>query len=75
MYQVRITEKGLKEFRKIEKKEPRLAQRIRDAIKSLNNPFSMPYKKLEGRENVYRIRVGTYRDQFTISSKIEKKSL
>ncbi len=67
MFNVRITEKGLKEFRKIEKKNPKIAKEIKTAVKSLGNPFSRPYKKLEGKENVFRIRVGSYRIIYIIA--------
>ena len=61
LYKVRITEKCSKEFRKVKRENPKVASGINTAIKSLENPFSRPYKKLEGKENVFRIRVGRYR--------------
>ncbi len=42
--------------------------RIREKlIKLSENPFSIPYKKIKGRENTYRIRVGKlYRIIYTL---------
>ncbi len=37
-------------------------KRIKDTLGNLKeNPFSYPYKKIKGKTNVYRIRVGKYR--------------
>ncbi|MEM3762073.1 MAG: type II toxin-antitoxin system RelE/ParE family toxin [Archaeoglobaceae archaeon] len=35
-------------------------------IKLSENPFSIPYKKIKGRENTYSIRVGKYRIIYTL---------
>jgi mRNA interferase RelE/StbE len=44
------------------KKETRgTKNRIFDSLKKLENPFAIPYEKLRGKENVYRIRVGDFR--------------
>lgn len=44
--------------------------RIREKlIKLSENPFSIPYKKIKGRENTYRIRVGKYRIIYTLKGK------
>ncbi len=37
-------------------------ERIKEKLRLLaENPFSLPYKKIKGRENTYRIRVGNFR--------------
>ncbi|WP_456478810.1 type II toxin-antitoxin system RelE family toxin [Geoglobus ahangari] len=37
-------------------------ERIKEKLRLLaENPFSLPYKKIKGRENTYRIRVGDFR--------------
>ena len=41
--------------------------RIKEKLKLLaDNPFALPYKKIKGRENTYRIRVGDYRVIYTV---------
>jgi len=41
--------------------------RIIEKLKLLENgPFSLPYKKVKGRENTYRIRIGDYRVIYSI---------
>jgi len=34
-----------------------------------NGPFSLPYKKIKGRENTYRIRIGDFRVVYSIHEK------
>ncbi len=37
-------------------------ERITEKLRALKeNPFSVPYKKVKGRDNTYRIRVGEFR--------------
>jgi len=41
--------------------------RIVEKLKLLeNSPFSLPYKKIKGRENTYRIRIGDFRAIYSI---------
>ena len=41
--------------------------RIVEKLKLLENgPFSLPYKKIKGRENTYRIRIGDFRVIYSI---------
>ncbi|MFZ3166997.1 MAG: type II toxin-antitoxin system RelE/ParE family toxin [Candidatus Methanoperedens sp.] len=41
--------------------------RIVEKLKLLENgPFSLPYKKIKGRENTYRIRIGDFRAIYSI---------
>jgi mRNA interferase RelE/StbE len=64
MYKVIIKKKVLKSLDKI----PVIyLSSIKDAINDLeNNPRPFGYKKLEGFENSYRIRVGIYRIIYSI---------
>ena len=41
-------------------------ERIRRKIEGLTNPFQANRKKIRGRENTYRIRVGDYRILYSI---------
>lgn len=44
--------------------------RIIEKIKLLENgPFGLPYKKIKGRENTYRIRIGDFRVVYSIHEK------
>jgi mRNA interferase RelE/StbE len=54
-----IVKKAL--LRKIKKENPKIKKKIFDSLRKLENPFSLPYEKLKGEENVYRIRVGEFR--------------
>jgi mRNA interferase RelE/StbE len=57
---VEFDRRGKKEFLAI--KDMRLARRIRDAILRLaDDPRPPGCRKLEGRENEWRVRVGTWR--------------
>ncbi|CAG0964546.1 hypothetical protein METP3_01053 [Methanosarcinales archaeon] len=41
--------------------------RIVEKLKLLENgPFSLPYKKIKGRENTYRIRIGDFRVIYSV---------
>ncbi|MEM2177126.1 MAG: hypothetical protein QXN34_07350 [Archaeoglobaceae archaeon] len=50
-------------------------------MKLSENPFSIPYKKIKGRENTYSILVGKYRIIYTLKReeiwilKIDKRGL
>jgi mRNA interferase RelE/StbE len=57
---VEFDRRGRKEFLAI--KDLRLARRIREAIEALaDDPRPPGCRKLEGRENEWRVRVGTWR--------------
>jgi len=44
--------------------------RFREVFEKLSeNPYSFPYKKIRGKERMYRIRVGKYRVLYQISGK------
>ncbi len=58
MFRVKIHRKA---FKFLEKLDPKSRERIFSAIDKLSDPFSLPYEKLKGEKNVYRIRVGDYR--------------
>lgn len=45
-------------------------EKIKDILENLKeNPFSYPYKKIRGKTNVYRIRVGKYRVLYKVDEK------
>ena len=68
MYKVIIKKKVLKSLDKIP--VVYLAS-IKDAVNDLeNNPRPFGYRKLEGFENSYRIRIGIYRIIYTIEDDI-----
>ncbi len=47
--------------------------KLKIILKNLSeHPFSYPYKKLKGKENTYRIRLGKYRIIYYVDSLIEK---
>jgi mRNA interferase RelE/StbE len=58
LFNVTIKRAALKEIKK-ESKETK--KRIFDKLKGLENPFSMPYEKLKGEDNIYRVRIGDFR--------------
>ncbi|MBI5253748.1 MAG: type II toxin-antitoxin system RelE/ParE family toxin [Euryarchaeota archaeon] len=58
MFSVVVKKAALKEIKKETKETKR---RIFKSLEKLENPFSVPYEKLRGEENVYRIRVGDFR--------------
>lgn len=60
LWTVEFDRRGRKEFLAI--KDMRLARRIRGAIEALaEDPRPPGCRKLEGRENEWRVRVGTWR--------------
>ncbi|MFQ6137417.1 MAG: type II toxin-antitoxin system RelE/ParE family toxin [Candidatus Hydrothermarchaeales archaeon] len=58
MFKVIVKKAALKEIRKESKENKR---RVFNSLKKLENPFSLPYEKLRGEEDIYRIRVGDFR--------------
>jgi len=45
-------------------------KRIKEKLRLLaDNPFSLPYKKIKGRESTYRIRIGDYRVIYSVRGK------
>jgi mRNA interferase RelE/StbE len=57
-FEVKISKKVAKSISKINKDD---AKRILDSLQKLEEPFSLPYEKLKGYSDTYRIRVGDYR--------------
>ncbi len=56
-------------------------ERIREKLKLLaENPFSLPYRKVKGRQRTYRIRIGDFRVFYSVIGdevlilKIDKRS-
>ncbi|OJV39618.1 MAG: hypothetical protein BGO29_04530 [Bacteroidales bacterium 36-12] len=68
MYKIVVSKKAIKELEKI----PKLYYKtIRIAIDNLENePRPNGYKKLQGYDDTYRIRVGVYRIIYTIEDNI-----
>jgi len=58
MYRVKVHRDVEKFLRKIPKRD---AERIRERILSLKNPFTAKLIKVKGEENTFRVRVGNYR--------------
>jgi len=51
----------------LEKLDEDTRERIKEKLRLLaDNPFALPYKKIKGRENTYRIRVGDYRIIYSV---------
>ncbi|MCS7131006.1 MAG: type II toxin-antitoxin system RelE/ParE family toxin [Archaeoglobaceae archaeon] len=77
-YRVKVHREVEKFLRKIPKKD---AERIKERIISLKDPFAEKPIKVRGEENVFRIRVGKYRILFFIDeehktvvvSKVDKR--
>lgn len=60
--------RGIKKF--LEKLDKSQKERIRTRLLSLSNdPFIGDVKKVEGRENVYRVRIGDYRVLYILDRK------
>jgi mRNA interferase RelE/StbE len=57
-FRVKISKKVEKSLSGIAKDDMR---RILDSIRELEEPFSIPYEKLRGSQDIYRIRVGDFR--------------
>lgn len=58
MFSVVVNKAVLKE---IKKENTKTKNRIFESLRKLENPFSLPYEKLKGEENIYRIRIGRFR--------------
>ncbi len=58
MFSVVVKKAALKE---IKKETEETKRRIFKSLEKLENPFSVPYEKLRGEEDIYRIRVGDFR--------------
>lgn len=80
MYEILFSKKAL-DF--VETLQESYKEKIRDALTDFKeNPFSHPYRKIRGKNNVYRIRVGKYRILYRIDEdrkiitvlKIDKRS-
>ena len=57
-FKIEISRKVLKFLEKTNKDD---VKRILEGIQKLKEPFSIPYEKLKGRSDIYRIRIGDYR--------------
>jgi mRNA interferase RelE/StbE len=67
MYEVSFTSKALRQFAKL---PVEVQQRLQDAIDALElEPRPDGVKKLRGRTNEYRIRIGPYRVIYTVEDR------
>ncbi|NJE26323.1 type II toxin-antitoxin system RelE/ParE family toxin [Thermococcus sp. MV5] len=67
MYEIIFTKKAAKQVQTLEKAH---MQKLKEILLSLReNPFSYPYKKIRGEENIYRIRVGKFRILYEVNDK------
>ena len=62
-FKVYITPSASKELEKLPKK---IKQQITEFIKTLDEPFFSSSRKLQGRDNTYRVRIGDYRILYKI---------
>ena len=61
------TKTAAKELKKVQQGNPIIFEKIVEDIKDLaENPFPNGYKKLEGKDDAYRIRVRSYRVLYTV---------
>jgi mRNA interferase RelE/StbE len=64
MFQVFLSRQA-KKF--LEKLDEDTRKRIKEKLRLLaDNPFSLPYRKIKGRESTYRIRIGDYRVIYSV---------
>ncbi len=69
-YQLEISPAAQRDLKKLAKQPGTTLQRIRDVIDELEtDPRPHGVKKLQGEENLYRIRVGDYRIIYSIEEK------
>ena len=61
MYNVVLTKKAIKNFRKLPEDLQNRCGQIFDALNHSFAPIRLNVKKLKGYENIYRIRVGSWR--------------
>ncbi len=66
-YKISIVRSALKSLRKIENRTQRRIEKKIDTLTS--NPIPEDSKKLKGKRDLYRIRVGDYRIVYTIENK------
>jgi len=63
-YQLIFSRKAEKFIKNLNKNEKNRFKKVFEKL--LENPYSYPYKKIKGKERMYRIRVGDYRILYTI---------
>jgi len=68
MYNVVLTKKAVKNFRKLSKKLQNRCGEIFDELEYSFTPIRLNVKKLRGYENTYRIRVGSWRIIYKIDN-------
>ncbi len=67
MYEIFLSRRAKKFLDSLDESD---RKRIKEKLRLLaENPFSLPYKKIKGRENTYRIRVGNFRVIYSLRSR------
>lgn len=67
MFEVIFTKKAAKRVQNLENSHKK---KLKEIILTLReNPFSYPYKKIKGEENMYRIRIGKFRILYEVDEK------
>ncbi|HII67023.1 MAG TPA: type II toxin-antitoxin system RelE/ParE family toxin [Thermococcaceae archaeon] len=67
MFEVIFTKKAAKRVQNLENSHK---NKLKEIIITLReNPFSYPYKKIKGEENIYRIRIGKFRILYEVDEK------
>ncbi len=62
-----------REIKNLELMEKRLRKKVIEVLRSLEeDPFSLPYEKLRGRERIYRVRVADIRIVYLVDKKRRK---
>jgi len=66
MYDLIFSKEAAKFIDSLDKGYKRKMREIMDALRE--NPFSYPYKKTRGQQNLYRIRIGKYRILYEVET-------
>jgi len=67
MFEVIFTKKAANRVQNLENSHKK---KLKEIILTLReNPFSYPYKKIKGEENMYRIRIGKFRILYEVDEK------
>lgn len=68
-WQISLSPQAEKFIKKLKLRD--VTERILKGISELQNgPFSLPYKKLQGVDTMYRIRIGDYRVTYEVSENL-----
>jgi mRNA interferase RelE/StbE len=70
MYELIFSKEVARFIESLDKGYKRKIKEILEALRG--NPFSYPYKKIRGEQNLYRIRVGKYRILYEVEIKKDR---